>query len=393
MSLMRILVIAVLTACAWQGVAAEAVVDPKADAILTALSARLSSAQTAEVELRLAVKSTNGPAPVGDLAATYSLAVARPNKIAMVLKQGALGATVVCDGTNTITFVPQPPMYTVRAAGKHIGGVDPAAADMGTMAFITALFSDNPRAALLGGVSEAKFVGREKIGVEEFDRIEMKQEGLDWRLFTSPGEKPLVRRIEVRIPHLDLSMDFNGWKLNAPIESERFRFAPPAEAKKVDVLADTEEKEGQDSDLVDDPLPKLKLKTLDDGAFDTASLKDAVSLLVVWSGEAEHCLNAIKVATDAASAHKGVRMYTINIDEKPDRTRIKALLNKHKLNVKTVALDHDGEAVEKLELEGTPTTFLIDKTGVVRKAYLGYHQDFPAILAKEITALQAEKKN
>jgi hypothetical protein len=311
----------------------------------------------------------------------------------MVIKQGALGATIVCDGTNTITFVPQPPMYTVRAAGKQIGGVDPAAADMGTMAFITALFSDNPRAALLGGVREAKFVGREKIGADECDRIDMKQEGLDWRLFTSAGEKPLVRRIEVQIPHLDLSMDFTGWKMNAPIGSERFRFTPPAEAKKVDVLAGAEEKEGEDSDLVDEPLPKLKLKTIDDAAFDTASLKDAVSVLVIWSGDAEHCLKAIKAASEIASAQTGVRMYTINIDEKPDRTRIKALLSKHKLNVKTVAMDHDGEAVEKLELEGTPTTFLVDKAGVVRKAYLGYHQDFPAILAKEISALQAEKKN
>lgn len=393
MFLFRILVIAVMAGSAWRGVATEAVVDPKADAILTALGAQLSSAQTAEVELRLGVKSTNGPAPVGDLEAIYSLAVARPNKIAMVLKQGALGATVVCDGTNTITVVPQPPMYTVRPAGKQIGGVDPAAADMGTMAFITALFSDNPRAALLGGVHEAKYVGREKIGAEEFDRIDMKQEGLDWRLFTSAGEKPRVRRIDVRIPHLDLSMDFTGWKLNGPIGSDRFRFTPPAEAKKVDALADAKAKEGEESDLVDEPLPKLKLKTIDDAAFDTAWLKGSVSLLVVWSGEAEHCLNAIKATSEVASAQKGVRMYTINIDEKPDRTRIKALMSKHKLNVKTVAMDQDGEAVEKLELEGTPTTFLIDKTGVIRKAYLGYHQDFPAILAKEVRALQAEKKN
>jgi hypothetical protein len=38
-----------------------------------------------------------------------------------------------------------------------------------------------------------------------------------------------------------------------------------------------------------------------------------------------------------------------------------------------------------------PTTFLIDKKAVVRKAYLGFHNDLKTMLAKEIDALQSEK--
>jgi peroxiredoxin len=313
--------------------------------------------------------------------------------MALVLKEGALGATVVCDGTNTITFVPQPPMFTIQKASKQIGGVDLAAqtADMGSMAFITAMFSEKPRAALLAGVLESKYAGREKIDGVECDRVNMKQEGLDWRLFTTTGEKPLARRIEVTIPQqLDMSMDFTGWKLNAPIPNERFKFVPPADAKKVDKLLDDEEKEGEDSDLVDGPMPKLKLKTLEGDVFDTAALKGHPTLVVVWSGEAEHCLNAIKAAMELASAKK-LAIYSINIDEKPDKLRIKNFLKTNKLNVKT-ATDDNHEAIEKLEMEGVPTTFLIDKAGVIRKAYLGYHKDFKSLLEKEIETLQTEKK-
>lgn len=393
MLLIRMLLVAMAVGGAMCGVPAEASVDAKSNAILNGVSAQLAGAKTAEVELRLRVRATNGPAPLGELNANYSLAIERPNKMALVLKEGALGATVVCDGTNTITFVPKPPMFTVRKASKQIGGVDLAAqtADMGSMAFITAMFSENPRAALLAGVVEAKYGGREKIDGVECDRVNMKQEGLDWRLFTTTAEKPSVRRIEVAIPQqLDLSMDFSGWKLNAAIANERFKFVPPPDAKKVDKLLDEEEKEGEDSDLVDEPLPKLKLKTLEGDVFDTAALKGHPTLLVVWSGEAEHCLNALKATMELAAAKK-LAIYSINIDEKPDKLRIKNFLKANKLNVKT-AVDDNREAVEKLEMEGVPTTFLIDKAGVIRKAYLGYHKDFKTLLEKEIVALQAEKK-
>ena len=130
---------------------------------------------------------------------------------------------------------------------------------------------------------------------------------------------------------------------------------------------------------------------MDGEAFDTAALKGKVSLLVIWAGDAEHCLNAIKAGMDLAANHKGVAIYSINIDEKPDKTRIRNFLAKNKISVKT-ALDENGVVVDKLELEGVPMTFLIDKSGTVRKAFLGDHNDFKMLVGKEIAALQAEKK-
>jgi thiol-disulfide isomerase/thioredoxin len=258
---------------------------------------------------------------------------------------------------------------------------------MGSMAFITALFSDHPRAALLMGVLEAKYAGREKVGATECERIDMKQDGLDWRLFTTLGEKPLVRRIEVTIPQLSMSMDFTDWKLNQPIPAERFAFTPPAGAKKVAKLSDEEEKEGEDSELIGRAVPKLTLKTIGGETFDTATLKGHVSLLVIWAGEAEHCASALQAAAELAAPRKGVTVASINIDEKPDVARIKGFLGK-KANMKT-ALDKDGEVVDKFEVEGVPMTFLIDKPGIIRKAFLGYHQDFKKLVGDEIDALLA----
>src|ERR1051326_8653364 len=128
MFLMRMLPVIAIALGGAFGFAADATVDAKTGAILNALGAHLSAAKTAEVNLRLAVKNTNGPAPRGDLTADYLLSVERPNKMALVLNKGDLGATVVSDGTNTFTFVPKPAMYTVQKASKQIGGVENAAA-------------------------------------------------------------------------------------------------------------------------------------------------------------------------------------------------------------------------------------------------------------------------
>jgi peroxiredoxin len=296
-----------------------------------------------------------------------------------------------------VTFIPKPGIYTVEKAPNTIAG--PASSgptgDLGSMAFITALFSDTPGAALLAGVLEAKYAGREKVGATDCERIDLKQEGLDWRLFATVGAKPFVRRIEVTIPQLSMSMDFTGWKLNEAIPRERFVFTPPAGAKKVAKLLDEEEKEGEDSDLVGETVPKLKLKSLDGATFDTATLKGKAWILLIWAGEAEHCAKAIQAATELASARKDIGIATINVDEKPDLARIKGFLGKNKLKT---ALDQDGQVVEKFEVEGVPLTLLIDNAGVIRKAFLGYHQEFKILLGKEIDALAlsgsatAEKK-
>jgi peroxiredoxin len=370
-------------------------VDARVNEIMVAIGAQLAPAKTAEVNLHLAVKTPTAPTGEGDLAADYFLSVQRPNRWALLLKQGTLGATVVCDGTNTITFIPKPAIYTVQKASNKIGAQENPGptGDMGSMAFITALFSENPGAALLAGVLEAKYAGHEKVGATDCERVDMKQEGLDWRLFTTAGTNVTVRRIEVTIPQLSMSMDFTGWKFNTPIPAQRFAFTPPEGAKKVSKLADDEEKEGDDSDLVDEPTPKLKLKTIDGEAFDTASLKGKVWMLVIWAGETEHCANALQATADVAASRKGVGIASINVDEKPDVARIKAFLGKSKKGMKT-ALDQDGQVIDKFEIEGVPMTFLIDKTGVIRKAFLGYHADFAKLVGEELDQIIAgsEKK-
>lgn len=378
----------VLVACSgWLALGAE--VEPASEQILRKLAAEMSAARTAEVDLQLSVKVREQMEE--SLSLRYDLAVERPNKLALRLKEGTLGASVISDGTNTVTYVPALKAYTSKTAPADFSGIEldskGARGDLGSMAFLAALFSADPYRSLLAGVNSAASAGREKIGGIDCNRINLKQEGLDWTLFTTTGENPRVRRIEVVIPQMTMSMDFTDWKLNTSLARDKFLFAPPEGAKKVGSLVSDPEEEGEDSELVGENLPSFKLKTIDGDAFDTAGIKGKTAILVAWSGEAEHCVNALRASYELAAANQDVAFHSINIDENPDKTRIKNLLARHKLPAKT-ALDQDHRAVEELELDGVPTTFLIDKKGVVRKAFLGYHPDFKSVVAAELKKLE-----
>lgn len=383
--------LSVMLAAAMTAFGAEPKIDPRAAELLRKVTTQVQAAKTAELDLRLEAQLKSEAAPKDNISMRYGLSIERPNKIALLLKEGTMGATAISDGVTATTFIPTLKIYTVHRAPKDIGGLeyDPESptGDMGSMAFIAALFSAEPYKALMNGVEEAAYAGQVKVGETACERINFKQEGLEWTLFATTEALPLVRQIVVTIPQLRMTMDFTDWKLNAAIPAERFKFSPPAGSKKVEKLFDESDPdaEGEDSELIGESLPALKLKTLEGGSFDSAMLRGAPSILVVWTGEAAHCSAALQTVLELAAAHKA-NFFTINIDEKPNASRIKTFLGKGQLNAKT-ALDANRTAVDKLAVEGVPMTFLMDKEGVVRKAFLGYHPDFKELVGKELNAL------
>lgn len=380
---------------------AAAQVDANSEALLRQVAAQFQKAQSAEVDLRITANVTEESETnktSEDMVANYKLVIARPNRFALQcvdskIREGTSelsggGASAYSDGTNVTTSIGK--SYMVRPAGKDLRNLESDSGNtMGAMAFISALFSAEPYQAILSGVIEATNAPPEKLAGLTFDRVNFRQEGLAWNLLATHGTNPALRRIEVFIPQLHLTLDFNGWKFNGPIPPNRFEFSPPADAKKVDSLTDgsDKEEEGEDSDLIGEALPQFKVKTIDGGTFDSASLKNKEALLVFWAGEAEHCVNALRVSAALAKETKGLVYQTVNVDEMPDNAKIKALLERNKLPGKA-AVDEKRELIDELGIEGVPLTFLIDKKGIVRKAFLGYHKDYGDLLKKEIEAVR-----
>jgi hypothetical protein len=299
----------------------------------------------------------------------------------------------------------------VAEAPKDLSAIERGATDgFGSMTFVGALFQPNPYEALLAGVSEVNYAGIDE--KTKLQKLEFKQEGMNWTLFAEGGEKPALRRIETDISKMaglaglpagmeelvkafkmTMSMEFANWNFNPAIAPERFRFTPPEEAKKSDDLlkglgiGGGEEEEGEDSDLLEEPAPNFKAALLGGSEFDSASVKDQPMAVVFWAGEADHTVKVIDTVNSWAAGAK-VKPVFINVGE----TREKATALVAKKSWKgTFAIDPESKIAEDFEVEGVPKTFLIDREGVIQRAYLGFHDDLKSLLAKDAELLRAKK--
>ena len=195
----------------------------------------------------------------------YSLAVQRPNRFAMVLTNGMMGTTVVCDGAKLYTCIPMLKRYTESKAPGELSDVMTGSGALGTMsgmgggALLGALLARDIHATLLDGVTSARYIGTEKLDDGEYLHLKFTQDSFDWDMWVKAGKPPLVRKMTMDIGQaikgqvsgksapegmgealkdmkMTMTMEFKNWSLNADLPVSRFVFTPPEGVKKSDSL-------------------------------------------------------------------------------------------------------------------------------------------------------------
>jgi thiol-disulfide isomerase/thioredoxin len=142
----------------------------------------------------------------------------------------------------------------------------------------------------------------------------------------------------------------------------------------------------------DQPLA-LQLPQWPDGAVhDLRQDRGNVLLLDVWATWCDPCRYALPLYQQLAQryAGRGFRVYAINIDE--DRNLVKAFIEESKLTL-PVLLDEDAKVAESvLKVRVMPTSFIVDRRGVIRYVHQGFGgQEIPRYEA-EIEQLLAEPR-
>jgi thiol-disulfide isomerase/thioredoxin len=137
----------------------------------------------------------------------------------------------------------------------------------------------------------------------------------------------------------------------------------------------------------------LQLPRWPDGALhDLRQDRGNVLLLDVWATWCEPCKWALPAYEQLAQryADRGFRVYAINIDE--DRNLVKDFIEESKLSV-PVLLDENAAVAENvLKVTLMPTSFIVDRRGVVRFVHQGFGgHELPRYEA-EIEALLAEPR-
>lgn len=385
-------------------------INESAEKALRGLAAAMQAAKTLSCELTL-VTTTESEGVKQEVSTTYTLAAEKPNKLALRHKTGREGNTVVSDGEKMFVYIGPTRLYDQKPAPASLDDLFQSGGPMaGSMLFIDSLLRSDVYGAIMEGVNKAEYVGTEKLGGQECQRLRFSQDQMDWDLWITTGEKPVVVRVQMdmskgfavmssQMPGMkSMKMTavntFQNWQLGGASAGDAFVFTPPAGARKFESGS-----AGATGDAEEDPLaligrkaPPVDLPLLDGGnlRMPDAKLSNTVVVLDFWATWCGPCVRSLPILAKVAAdyAGKGVAFYAVNQQEQPDR--IKDFLEKHDIAC-TVALDEAGNAGTLYKLSRIPQTVLIGKDGAVKTVHIGMILDLDKRLRAELDDLIAGK--
>ena len=393
-------------------------VDPKAETVLRSLSAFFQTAPSFKVDMEAETK-IEAEDMKQEFTTRATLAVKRPDKLAMSVKNGMIGSMLlVCDGSNTTSFLPTFKRYTVRPAS---GSLDNLCQDMdgsspACLPIVSALMHKDPYQALVAGVSRIQYLGEEKRGDLACHHLTFTHPDFDCDAWILTGPKPLLVAVKPSLAKMacltnmppgmktDVILNLVDWEIGPSLPDSIFEIALPAEAQKTDALfpgmTDTNQ---EDADEEPDPSEALRLKPaplftlplLGGGEFALAAQKDkAVTVLCFWTTWAGPCRLTLPMLEKLVHAYRDKGVVLAAINQKESESDIRDFLKAVGAAV-PVALDKESDAAELYQVAGIPEIVVVDKVGVVREVYVGYGkglEDELRVLLDSLTAVPAPKK-
>jgi thiol-disulfide isomerase/thioredoxin len=137
----------------------------------------------------------------------------------------------------------------------------------------------------------------------------------------------------------------------------------------------------------DAPIPSFTLSALDRSTFSHDALAGKVALVDFWATWCKPCLDEIPHwnALQDRYAGRGLTVLGITV-QSGSATEIKASVAKLKIDYAIVVGD-EGVVIGFGGLTGFPTTFLVDRNGLIRKKYTGQYPSKHAQIERDIHIL------
>lgn len=139
--------------------------------------------------------------------------------------------------------------------------------------------------------------------------------------------------------------------------------------------------------------PDFTLSSLDGKAVSLVKFKGTVVFLDFWASWCPPCKKEmpeiVKLAKKFNSS--GLSVVAVSVDKKKEHASAFMSTVPGAIGALTVLHDPEASVVSAYMAQAMPTSFIIDRSGVIRFVHFGYREDDPAEWVKEIESLLKDK--
>jgi thiol-disulfide isomerase/thioredoxin len=120
------------------------------------------------------------------------------------------------------------------------------------------------------------------------------------------------------------------------------------------------------------PAPELRVESLGGKAIGLADYRGKVVLLDVWASWCGPCKQELPMLDDMAKRLRGdgVEVLAVSIDQ--ERANVVKFLRARSRWALTIAHDPKGEIADRLAPDKMPTSYVIDRAGIIRYVNSGF---------------------
>ena len=217
-------------------------IEPRADALIRAMSDRLASAQAFALEAQEVYDEVPEHSPRQQLTSRRDVVMQRPNRLAGDATGDAIHRSFYYDGR---TFSAIDKEQNVWASGTVPPTIDEALDwvfdKTGTVIPLADFLYADVYSHLMESVQRGVYLGIHDVAGVPCHHLSFEQATIDWQIWIDAGAEPLPRKLVIAYKTEDevpqYAVTFRKWNLKAKVPDEIFRFEPPEGARRVEIAA------------------------------------------------------------------------------------------------------------------------------------------------------------
>ena len=237
---MRTVLIAGVLALALTTPGAHGQVDPASIQALKDMGAHLQALKRFRVSTEFTGERVLKDGQKLQHSATADLDVARPSKLRARMRSARNDRELIYDGKTVTLYSPAQKYYSTVEFSDTIGAlIERLEQRYGVEVPLADLFRWGTPSAPLDKIESAMNAGQDFIGKDLCDHYAFRQGKIDWQIWITAGAKPLPRKVVITNRADEArpqSVSLISWDLKAAFDDSVFRFKPPKDAKKVDIV-------------------------------------------------------------------------------------------------------------------------------------------------------------